>query len=200
MSIFRREKNSLEEYRRSRRALSRVHDDEDGEEEPEAAATPPSYPGSPSLVDSPELLSPPDPPAGAPAAPQADVTPQPGPARPQINPESYRQGATTVGKDTSFNGTLKSEGNLYIEGNFDGELEARSTIFIAGGARVKASVRAADVIIAGTFDGAADASARFHAMPTARVTGEINTAILVVEQGSQINCRFAMKPRGEEKA
>lgn len=195
MSIFRREKNSLEEYRRSRRALSRAHDDEDGEE-PEAATTL-SYPEAPSLVDSPDLISPPEPPVAS----QADVTPpQPAAARQQINPESYRQGATTVGKDTSFNGTLKSEGNLYIEGNFDGELEARSTIFIAGGARVKASVRAADVIIAGTFDGAADASARFHAMPTARVTGEINTAILVVEQGSQINCRFAMKPRGEEKA
>lgn len=194
MSIFRREKNSLEEYRRSRRALSRTQDDEDGEE-PEAA-TSLSYPEAPTLVDSPELLSPPEP-LGA----QGQVTPpQPAPARQQINPESYRQGATTVGKDTSFNGTLKSDGNLYIEGNFDGELEARSTIFIAGGARVKASVRAADVIIAGTFDGAADASARFHAMPSARVTGEINTAVLVVEQGSQINCRFTMKPRGEEKS
>ncbi len=109
--------------------------------------------------------------------------------------DKYREGATTVAKDTTFSGTLKSEGNLYIEGNFDGELQARSTIFIAEGAQVKASLRATDVIVAGTLNGVVDASDRFHVKPTARVSGEIHTATLVVEQGSHVTCRFAMKAR-----
>lgn len=111
--------------------------------------------------------------------------------------EKYRQGATTVAKDSSFKGSLKSDSNLTIEGNFDGELEARSTIFIAPGANVRADVvRASDVIVAGTLNGTVDASGRFHAMPSAEVTGEINSRILVVDQGSQVNCRFVMKARG----
>jgi cytoskeletal protein CcmA (bactofilin family) len=122
--------------------------------------------------------------------------PRPAPAPQEDSVDRYRQGATTVAKDTSFNGTLKTEGNLYIEGNFDGELEAQETIFIAEGARVKAQLRATDVIVAGTLDGTVDAGDRFHAMPTSRVTGEINSRVLVVEQGSHVNCQFAMKQRG----
>ncbi len=113
--------------------------------------------------------------------------------------EKYRAGATMVAKDTSFKGSLATEGNLFIEGNFDGQLEARSTIVIAEGATVKADVRATDVIIAGILNGTVDASNRFHAMPTAQVTGEINSAVLVVEQGSTINCRFAMKTPTETR-
>ncbi len=109
--------------------------------------------------------------------------------------ETLRQNSTSVARDTSFSGTLKSDSNLYIEGRFEGELQARDTIVIAEGAEVKAGLDATNVIVAGVLDGKVEASGLFHAMPSAHVAGDINTAILVIDQGSHVSCRFAMKPR-----
>lgn len=109
--------------------------------------------------------------------------------------EQYRKDATTVAKDTSFSGTLKSDGNLCIEGNFDGELEADATVFIADTAEVRATIHAREVIVAGTLDGTVDVRDRFHAMASAQVSGEINSRVLVVDEGSEINCHFTMKNR-----
>lgn len=183
MALFRRAKDPVDEYREARRALAQPHvGDSTGSLLSESS----------SLRQAGEANSLSDNETDKEAnlngeSPQATKDPL----------EVYRQGATTVAKDTSFSGTLKSDGNLCIEGSFDGELEAQVTIFIAEGAHVKADVRASDVIIAGTLDGTVNASGRFHAMPSATVSGEINSAILIVEQGSHVNCRFAMKPRGE---
>ncbi|MGH2543829.1 MAG: bactofilin family protein [Ardenticatenaceae bacterium] len=180
MSIFRRDKDddkqSMEEYRRSREAFKRIRPGD----EPDAYTSTARDSRLPEIED----------------WAYDEPTSKREPETKEDSLEKYREGATTVAKDTSFNGTLKTEGNLYIEGNFDGQLEAHSTIFIAESANVKAELRATDVIIAGTLDGTVDADDRFHAMPSSRVTGEINSRVLVVEQGSHINCRFAMKQRG----
>jgi cytoskeletal protein CcmA (bactofilin family) len=111
--------------------------------------------------------------------------------------EKFRKNATIVAKGTTFSGKLKSDSNLFIEGDFDGELEAQATIFIADTAHVKADVRATDVVVAGSLTGTVNATNRFQAMPSAHVSGEIHSAILVVEPDSSINCRFAMNTREE---
>jgi len=187
MSFFRRDKDAdkdaMEEFRRARQALGRPPTGNVvGAPTPEPPTNDHSRPAS-------AMPEPPRPAHSEAAAPTVQ-------AKAEDSLEKYRQGATTVAKDTSFKGALKSDSNLCIEGNFDGELEARATIFIAPSANVKADVvRANDVIVAGTLNGTVDAGSRFHAMPSARVSGEINSSILVIEQGSHVNCRFVMKGR-----
>jgi cytoskeletal protein CcmA (bactofilin family) len=111
--------------------------------------------------------------------------------------EQYREGATMVARDSDFSGTLRSQSHLFVEGKFEGEMEAEATVVISESANVKAKVRAKDVIVAGTLNGTVEAGGRFHAMPTARVEAEVTSASLKVEEGSQINCHFAMKAQGE---
>ena len=177
MTFLRRGKDTVEEYRRSREAFGRPGD---YPSEPPPALTPPqsaAYPTGAEADQPPPLLAPED------------------SEREML--ETLRRNATAVARDTSFSGTLKSDSNLYIEGHFEGQLEARETIFIAEGAQVKADLGATNVIVAGTLDGKVDANSRFHAMPSARVAGDIHSAVLVVDRGSHINCRFAMKSRKE---
>ena len=109
--------------------------------------------------------------------------------------ETLRRNSTSIARDTTFSGTLQSDSNLYIEGRFEGELQARETIVIAEGAQVKAGLDATNVIVAGVLDGKVEASGFFHALPSARVAGDIHTAVLVIEEGSQVSCRFSMKRR-----
>jgi cytoskeletal protein CcmA (bactofilin family) len=114
--------------------------------------------------------------------------------------EDYRRNATVVAQGTTFNGKLKSENNLYIEGTFDGELEAQDAVFIADTAQVNANVKATDVIVAGQLTGTVNASNRFHALASAQVSGQINSSVLVVEKQAAINCTFSMRNREERYA
>jgi cytoskeletal protein CcmA (bactofilin family) len=178
MDFFRREKDPNEEWRRTRQSFddrqARGSENEDSSEWSGEASPP-----TPQLTYTSRKPQEPEPPADPLA--------------------TYREGATMVGKDSAFSGTLRSNSNLFIEGEFDGELEARATVVIAETAQVKAAVRAQDVIVAGTLDGTVDARGRFHAMPTANVSAEVTSASLKVEQGSQINCHFAMKVEQEDR-
>lgn len=174
MTFLRRGKDTVDEYRRSREAFGRTIEQHAEQSARAGQDAPPAY-----GVDSPETSE---------ATPDMDMGHD-------TMLEALRQNSTSVARDTSFSGTLKSDSNLYIEGHFEGELQARETIVIAQGAEVKANLGATNVIVAGVLDGTVDASGRFHAMPSARVAGDINTAILVVDQGSHVSCRFAMKPR-----
>ncbi|MFN8472671.1 MAG: polymer-forming cytoskeletal protein [Anaerolineae bacterium] len=174
MTFLRRGRNSVDEYRRSREAFGRtigVHAEQAARADQDE---PPITEADVSEIE--ETVELPD------AAHDSML-------------EALRQNSTAVARDTSFSGTLKSDSNLYIEGRFEGELQARETIVIAEGAEVKAGLDATNVIVAGVLDGKVDASGRFHAMPSAHVAGDINTAILVIDQGSHVSCRFAMKPR-----
>lgn len=110
----------------------------------------------------------------------------------------YLQDATTVAAETTFEGTLETDRNLYIEGNCNGELQAAAAIVIAEGAHVNAHVRATDVIVAGTLRGSVEARNLFHAMPSACVSAAIDSARLAVEEGSHINCRFTIHSAAKE--
>lgn len=167
MAFFRRDRDSVEEFRRGRQSLSRLN--------PQSAED--------------EAFLPAD--GMAPVYTEDEA--------PVDVLEKYRQGAAMVAKDSAFTGTLKSNSNLCIEGSFDGELEAKETVFVASGAHVKADVRATDVIVAGSLDGTVAASGRFHVMPSAQVSGQIKSAVLVIDQGSHVNCRFAMSGRKETR-
>ncbi|MFN2165805.1 MAG: polymer-forming cytoskeletal protein [Anaerolineae bacterium] len=52
------------------------------------------------------------------------------------------------------------------------------------------------MIVSGSFDGKAVCRSQFRVTPTGSITGEINTHILVVEEGSTVNCRFTMPREG----
>ena len=75
-------------------------------------------------------------------------------------------------------------------------MDAKKTILVDQDATTKGQLTAEDVIVSGTFDGEAVCRNRFSVRPTATITGEINTAVLVVEEGSTVNCRFIMSREG----
>lgn len=177
MTMFRRTRESLDDYRRAQEALRRSTA---GEEEPEEAAT----------ADEQAWRR------VAPASPAAS-TPAPVAAVP-AEMATAAVAATIIARDSSFSGKLKSEGSVRVEGAFDGELEAAKSIYIAENARANAQLKASEVVIAGAFDGQVECENRLHLAPTARAKGRIKTAVLVVEEGAVVDCHFTMKPgKGE---
>lgn len=144
-------------------------------------------------------------PAAAPPTPMQRETHAPPPApvasseagvRPAAAPGVSRESAAVIDRNTQLTGTLHSDGNVLIEGQFQGEIEARETVLVEQDAITEAKLCANDVIISGSFDGQIECRHRLQITATASIKGEIQTPILVVEDGSTVNCRFKMTRTG----
>ena len=110
-----------------------------------------------------------------------------------------RAAAAVIDKKSEIKGTLHSQGNVLIEGSFQGEIEAKETVWVEKGAQTKAQLHANDVIVSGSFDGEIACLHRLQIAATASISGEIKTPMLVVEEGATVNCRFKMTRSGGTK-
>ncbi len=115
----------------------------------------------------------------APPAPKASVIPS--------EPNS-----SVVSLGSSWQGSLKIDGSVRIEGEVSGEIDAKDTVYVAETARVDAKVRAAVVVIAGEFQGEVHCSERLEITPSGRVNAELTTKSLTVSEGAFIEGQIHM--------
>lgn len=99
---------------------------------------------------------------------------------------------TTVAAGTTWSGILKSSADIRVEGAFDGEIETARTLHVAPAATVKATVRAAIVIVAGHLDGQVECSERLEVLPSGRVSGQITAGAIVVKEGAFLGGQLRM--------
>ena len=123
------------------------------------------------------------------ASVQVESNPAPAPA-------FARESAAVVDKNSELSGKLHSKGNVLIEGVFQGEVEAQETVLVERDALTEAKLCANDVIVSGSFDGQIECRHRLQITATASIKGEVNTPILVIEDGSTVNCHFKMTRAG----
>ena len=121
------------------------------------------------------------------------VTPlQPQPANQASNAMPTGENTSIISVGSTWQGTLKIEGSVRVEGQLSGEIEARDTVNVAEGAEVNAKVRAAFVSIAGRFQGEVHCSERLEIMPTGRVNAELLTKSFVVHEGAVLEGQVQM--------
>jgi cytoskeletal protein CcmA (bactofilin family) len=170
-----------------------------------APATPPAEPATPpatsaaitqqlSAIDA-EVLSPAVPALnGEPVAVTAPRVASPGaaPARARAIAESV------IGPDDFFDGRYRSERGVRIQGNARGSIESRQYIYVEAGAQVEADLSAEDITVSGDFRGKITCRRRLEVTGSGKIAGEIQTALLVVQEGGAIDGELHM--RGQEAA
>lgn len=107
-----------------------------------------------------------------------------------------------VGSGTFVTGEAKFTALLRIDGRFSGSITSRDGELIVGsGGRVDANVDVSGITVHGIFNGDLIASRRVELGRAARVTGNIQTPSLVIEQGATFDgtCKMAQPPAGVEK-
>ncbi len=146
------------------------------------------------------------PPGGVPRPPMPDVNvtltrpAPPAPAPPPVMPASSTaadQVETVIGRESSIEGTIRSEHSIRIQGTAHGEIECKRAVYVEDGARVSAKITAAEVSISGELEGQVYSSGRVEIKPSGRVTGEINAASLVMQEGAFFDGELHMKNRGQ---
>jgi cytoskeletal protein CcmA (bactofilin family) len=83
-----------------------------------------------------------------------------------------------------FNGKFVSDRDLRIDGEAQGEIECQGTLVLSPQARVRASIKAHNVVINGDYEGNVDSGGRFEIGSTGRVKGEVKTQVLVIKEGA----------------
>lgn len=98
------------------------------------------------------------------------------------------EAAPLLPADARFTGLLAFRGEARIEGDLAGEVLADGRLTLGERAVARATIEAGELVVRGTFEGTAEAD-RIELAPTARVSGELRTARLVVAAGSRLDGR-----------
>ena len=80
-----------------------------------------------------------------------------------------------------------------LDGTFRGEVTSRDTLIVGDAAEIQAEVNVGTLILSGRFKGNIKASARVELRAPARVEGNIETPVLVMEEGVVMNSTVIMK-------
>jgi cytoskeletal protein CcmA (bactofilin family) len=139
-----------------------------------------------------------------PAQPAAAATP----SAPRAVTESealardLREGVVSgfVGAGTVVSGDAEFKGMLRIDGRFTGRvLSEKGSLIVSAGGVVEANIEVASAKINGTVNGDITAMGRVELGRSARVSGNIQTPALVIEDGAifEGNCRMQPQPKPE---
>ena len=91
--------------------------------------------------------------------------------------------STSLGKETTFSGTMRFEKSLKIEGRFQGRIVSEGALYVEQGAEVDADIEVGSVVIAGTVRGNVIARERVELLGTARLYGDVKTSKLKIADG-----------------
>ena len=89
-----------------------------------------------------------------------------------------------IGKGTSLEGKIISEGSVRIEGRVDGDIECAGDVAVGKEGVVHSNIRARHVVNAGTIHGHVVAEGRVSLTATGRLFGTIQASALAVEEGA----------------
>ncbi len=93
--------------------------------------------------------------------------------------------AATIGKGVSITGQIFSKEDLIIDGEVDGTVEAHDhKLTIGPNGKVKASIKAKDIVILGNVQGNVEATEKIDIKKDARLVGDIKTARIAIEDGA----------------
>lgn len=99
---------------------------------------------------------------------------------------------TVVGTSVKLKGTLKSDGDITVDGSVNGEIKTKGTVTIGPNANIIANVHAKNVNIAGTVQGNVVATDRLSLSESGRVYGDISANILSISAGALFSGKSTM--------
>ncbi|WP_202556416.1 bactofilin family protein [Paenibacillus silvestris] len=100
---------------------------------------------------------------------------------------------TLIGEGTTFEGRIKSEASIRIEGGITGDIECAGDVIIGERGVVKSNVSARDVILAGNVHGNIITKGKLTITSTGSLYGNISAASFIIEEGGQFQGNSKME-------
>lgn len=122
---------------------------------------------------------------------QNGAAPRPYAAEPMPAPRNPNGGSTfsVLGADIVITGDVKAGADLHIDGRVEGDIDCASLVQ-GEGSEIAGAIRADSARLAGTVRGSIDAGS-LTILKSARIHGDVSYDALTIEQGAQVDGRFA---------
>ncbi len=110
--------------------------------------------------------------------------------------------STVIANGASFNGVLRINGSLRVDGEVEGQVQVTDVITIGPSGVVKAEIAANSAVVGGRIKGRIWAKERVVLQRGSRLEGDVHAAVFKIEDGAffQGNCAMGEKaktPPGE---
>jgi len=114
------------------------------------------------------------------------------PPAPSVSPAHHPVGFDTVlGASATLRGDLKCQGNVRLDGTFEGTLEIDGNVLVGETAKITSDISAKNVSIAGAVRGNVSGK-KVQLLRTARVWGDITATAIATEEGAFIDGKITM--------
>jgi cytoskeletal protein CcmA (bactofilin family) len=101
---------------------------------------------------------------------------------------------TIIGPNTNFNGHLKCDGNVRIDGVCEeGLIETVGNVIVSANAMVAADIVARNVSVSGAVSGKIKASDRLEILSTGRVWGDVEVGSFLLDEDGYFRGQLVMK-------
>ena len=105
-----------------------------------------------------------------------------------------------IDQGSEFEGKLSFRDTVRIDGRFSGEITSENTLLVGESGEIEAEIRSKTVVVSGTVNGNMFAEAKVVLHKSAKVTGDIHTPSLVVEEGAKITGKINMSGKSSQKS
>jgi cytoskeletal protein CcmA (bactofilin family) len=105
---------------------------------------------------------------------------------------------TIIGKGSEFEGKLTFEGQVRIEGKFNGQITTKDTLIVDQSARVQAEINAGTVVINGTIEGNVRATVLVELHASGKLKGNVEAPAFSIERGGMFEgaCKMESISKG----
>jgi cytoskeletal protein CcmA (bactofilin family) len=112
---------------------------------------------------------------------------------PAANPESAPKGAAasasarqaaTIGASMNIKGEIRTREELYVDGEVEGLVESHSLLTVGPNGKVRANIKAREVIVYGSVRGNVDVTEKIAIRDKGSVIGDIKTAGIGIDDGA----------------
>jgi cytoskeletal protein CcmA (bactofilin family) len=102
-------------------------------------------------------------------------------------------GVSTFARNVIVKGKIFSGENLVVDGEMEGSIDCpEHRLTIGANARVKADLKARELLILGAVEGNVDAADNVELKKDAKLVGDIRTGRLLIEEGARFNGNIQM--------
>ena len=120
-------------------------------------------------------------PARTPQQPAAAAYVPPAPARPE--PAQSRQSAA-IGASMTIKGEIRAREELLVDGEVEGSLESQSALTVGPNGKVRANIKAREVIVYGSVRGNVEVAEKIAIRDQGSLVGDIKAAGISIDDGA----------------
>ena len=97
-----------------------------------------------------------------------------------------------IDQGSEFSGKLSFKDTVRIDGKLEGEISSDNTLIVGETGEIRADIHSEFVVVSGVVEGDIVAARQILLHKSARVSGNIQTPSLVMEEGAQVNGQVSM--------